>query len=264
MSPLELAGVLLAGFAAGTINAIVGAGTLVTFPLLVALGVPPLTANASNTVGLVPGAVTGVWGYRRELAGLWRPVARMAAMSALGGMAGAVLVVAAPPGTFTRVVPWLLVVAAGLAAAQPRLAAALRARSARSSDRSAPVMEDAPDIRPLSVGLALGIAATGVYGGYFGAAQGVILISLLGIAWSPDLQRANGAKNALGGTANLVAAVVFALSGHVDWRIAGLVAVGAALGGALGARVGRRIPAPVLRGIIVVAALSAAALLWTR
>lgn len=260
MSPLELAGVLLAGFAAGTINAIVGAGTLVTFPLLVALGVPPLTANASNTVGLVPGAVTGVWGYRRELAGLWRPVARMATMSALGGVGGAVLVVAAPPGTFTRVVPWLLVAAAGLAAAQPRLAAALRARSARST----PAAQDGPDTRPLSVGLALGIAATGVYGGYFGAAQGVILISLLGIAWSPDLQRANGAKNALGGTANLVAAVVFVVSGHVDWRIAGLVAVGAALGGALGARIGRRIPAPVLRGVIVVAALSAAVLLWTR
>lgn len=255
MSPLELLGVLLAGLAAGTVNTIVGAGTLVTFPLLVAFGVPPLTANASNTVGLVPGAVTGAWGYRRELAGHWGQVLRMALLSAVGGIAGSLLVVAAPPGTFTAVVPWLLVVAAVLAAIQPRVARALRRHAEHEADGS-------NTTAPLSVGLALGIMATGVYGGYFGAAQGVVLISMLGIAWSTDLQRANGAKNVLAGTANVVGAVVFVLGGLVDWKIAGLVAVGSALGGVLGARVGRRIPAPVLRAVIVVAALAAAIALW--
>lgn len=255
MSPLELLGVLLAGLAAGTVNTIVGAGTLVTFPLLVAFGVPPLTANASNTVGLVPGAVTGAWGYRRELAGHWGQVLRMALLSAVGGIAGSLLVVAAPPGTFTAVVPWLLVVAAVLAAIQPRVARALRRHAEHEADGS-------NTTAPLSAGLALGIMATGVYGGYFGAAQGVVLISMLGIAWSTDLQRANGAKNVLAGTANVVGAVVFVLGGLVDWKIAGLVAVGSALGGVLGARVGRRIPAPVLRVVIVVAALAAAIALW--
>lgn len=257
MTPLELAGVLLAGLAAGTVNTIVGAGTLLTFPLLVALGVPPLTANASNTVGLVPGSTTGAWGYRRELAGLWPQVARMAVLSAVGGIAGALLVLVAPPETFTAVVPWLLVLAAALAAAQPRVAAALARRSGQRAD-------GAPDgrPRPLRPGLAAGIAATGVYGGYFGAAQGVVLISLLGTAWTPDLQRANGAKNVLAGTANLVGAAVFVVGGVVDWRIAALVAVGSAVGGVLGARIGRRIPATALRVVIVVAALAAAAALW--
>ncbi|MDO8108188.1 sulfite exporter TauE/SafE family protein [Isoptericola sp. b441] len=254
MSWLDLIGVLLAGLAAGTVNTIVGAGTLVTFPVLVAFGVPPLVANASNTVGLVPGAVTGAWGYRRELAGHWPQVIRMALLSAVGGIAGSLLVVTAPPGTFTAVVPWLLVVAAVLAAVQPRVARALRRHSEHE--------HGAAETAPLSLGLALGITATGVYGGYFGAAQGVVLISLLGIAWSTDLQRANGAKNVLAGTANVVGAVVFILGGIVNWKIAGLVAVGSALGGVLGARVGRRIPAPVLRGIIVVAALVAAFALW--
>lgn len=251
MSP-ELVGVLLAGLAAGTVNTIVGAGTLLTFPLLVALGVPPLVANASNTVGLVPGAVTGVWGYRRELTGQWARVGRLAALSAVGGATGAMLAVSAPPGTFTAVVPWLLVLAAGLAAVQPRVGRALRRHAEH----------DAAPPRHVGLPLALGVAATGVYGGYFGAAQGVILISLLGILWSTDLQRANGAKNVLAGTGNAVGAVVFVASGLVDWRIAGLVALGSAVGGVLGARLARQIPAPALRVVIVFAGLGAAALLW--
>lgn len=252
MTALELAGVLLAGLAAGTVNTIVGAGTLLTFPLLVALGVPPLVANASNTVGLVPGSTTGAWGYRRELAGLWTPVLRMAGLSAVGGVVGSLLVLVAPPETFTVVVPWLLVVAAALAVAQPRVAVALARRSRHGGDGP----------RPLGPGLGAGVAATGVYGGYFGAAQGVVLISLLGTAWTSELQRANGAKNVLAGTANLVGAAVFVAGGVVDWRIAALVAVGSAVGGVLGARIARRVPAPLLRGVIVVAALAAAVALW--
>ncbi|WP_024287820.1 sulfite exporter TauE/SafE family protein [Cellulomonas sp. KRMCY2] len=258
MEPFELGIVLLAGILAGTINTVVGAGTLITFPLLVALGVPPLTANVSNTVGLVPAAVTGAWGYRRELRGHWPTVARMATLSALGGVGGGLLLLAAPAESFTAVVPWLLVLAAVLAAVQPRVAAHLR-RHAQGVGANVTQTHHA-DIStlPLTVGLGVGIAATGVYGGYFGAAQGVVLVALLGIAWTTDLQRANGAKNVLAGVANLVSATVFVVGGVVDWQLAALIAVGSAVGGVLGARVGRRIPAPVLRTLIVVVALAAA------
>jgi uncharacterized membrane protein YfcA len=278
VGPLDLVLVLGAGVLAGTVNTIVGAGTLITFPLLVAMGIAPLTANVSNTVGLVPASVTGAWGYRRELAGWWPTVARMAALSAVGGIAGGLVLLAAPADTFTAVVPWLLVLAAALAFAQPRVAAAVRRRAeARAataatvtaarpaeSPTARPAADTASYTRPLTVGLGLGVAATGVYGGYFGAAQGVVLLALLGMAWTTDLQRANGAKNVLAGVANLVSATVFVIGGVVDWRIAGLIAVGSALGGVLGARVGRRIPAPVLRLLIVVVALSAAVIIATQ
>ncbi len=281
MDLLQLALVLAAGVLAGTVNTIVGAGTLITFPLLVTLGIAPLTANVSNTVGLVPASVTGAWGYRRELAGQWRTVARMAVLSAVGGVAGGLLLLSAPAEAFTAVVPWLLVLAAALAFAQPRVAAAVRRRAAQRAASAVPGgAGSAADAgtgvgvagagastgavtRPLTLGLALGVAATGVYGGYFGAAQGVVLLALLGMAWTTDLQRANGAKNVLAGVANLVSATVFVVGGVVDWRLAGLIAVGSALGGVIGARVGRRIPAPVLRVLIVVVALSAAVIIAT-
>ncbi len=285
MGALDLVLVLAAGVLAGTINTIVGAGTLITFPLLVAMGIAPLTANVSNTVGLVPASVTGAWGYRRELAGQWPTVVRMAVLSAAGGIAGGLLLLAAPAEAFTTVVPWLLVLAAALAYAQPRVAAAVRRRAeARVAAAVGPAgAVDAaagPAIpgtagpagatpvgdavtRPLTLGLGLGVAATGVYGGYFGAAQGVVLLALLGMAWTADLQRANGAKNVLAGVANLVSATVFVVGGVVDWRIAGLIAVGSAVGGVLGARIGRRIPAPVLRVLIVVVALGAAVIIAT-
>ena len=268
MSALELVIVLAAGIVAGGINTIVGAGTLLTFPMLVALGVPPLTANVSNTVGMVPAAVTGAWGYRRELKGHWGDVARMAVLSAVGGVGGALLLLVAP-GAFSAVVPWLLVLAAGLAAVQPRVAEALRRRENRAALSAGLTLTEPPPpglvdaiTRPLSFGLGLGIALTGVYGGYFGAAQGVILLALLGIAWSPDLHRANGAKVVLAGVANLVSATVFVISGLVDWRIAAALAVGSAVGGVLGAHVGRRIPAALLRTLIVVVGLVAAVALW--
>ncbi len=270
MDLLQLALVLAAGVLAGTVNTIVGAGTLITFPLLVTLGIAPLTANVSNTVGLVPASVTGAWGYRRELAGQWRTVARMAVLSAVGGVAGGLLLLSAPAEAFTAVVPWLLVLAAALAFAQPRVAAAVRRRAAQRAASTVPGAgaggtgpSTGAVTRPLTLGLALGVAATGVYGGYFGAAQGVVLLALLGMAWTTDLQRANGAKNVLAGVANLVSATVFVVGGVVDWRLAGLIAVGSALGGVIGARVGRRIPAPVLRVLIVVVALSAAVIIAT-
>ena len=251
MNLLEGAIILLAGIAAGVINVIAGAGTLITFPTLLALGIPPVTANVSNTVGLVPGSIAGAYGYRRELKGQWRSITWMALFSAIGGVVGGVLLLILPAEAFSAVVPYLLLVAALLSAIQPRVARFVRRKSA----------ETAHDTRPLSFGLVLGILATGVYGGYFGAAQGVVLLALLGILWSTDMHRANGAKNVLAGVANVVSAGIFISSGMVDWMVVLLIGVGSATGGWLGARIGRRLPAVVLRTILVVVALTAAVVL---
>lgn len=251
MNLLEGAIILLAGVAAGVINVAAGAGTLITFPTLLALGIPPVTANVSNTVGLVPGSIAGAYGYRRELKGHWRSVAWLAIFSAIGGVVGGVLLLVLPAATFGTVVPYLLVVAAVLSAIQPRVARFVRRKST----------EPEHDSRPHTIGLILGILATGVYGGYFGAAQGVVLLAILGILWSTDMHRANGAKNVLAGMANVVSAVIFISSGTVDWRIALLIGVGSAAGGWLGARIGRRLPAAVLRTILVLVALTAAVVL---
>ena len=251
MNLLEGAIILLAGIAAGVINVIAGAGTLITFPTLLALGIPPVTANVSNTVGLVPGTIAGAYGYRRELKGQWRSIAWMALFSAIGGVVGGLLLLILPAEAFSAVVPYLLLVAALLSAIQPRVARFVRRKSA----------ETAHDTRPLSFGLVLGILATGVYGGYFGAAQGVVLLALLGILWSTDMHRANGAKNVLAGVANVVSAGIFISSGMVDWMVALLIGVGSAAGGWLGARIGRLLPAVVLRTILVVVALTAAVVL---
>ncbi len=255
MSGLDAVWVLLGGVVAGALNAVVGAGTLVTFPLLVALGVPPITANVSNTVGLVPASVSAAYGFRRELAGRWRTVASMAALSVAGGVAGGLLLLASSEETFTAVVPALLLLAALLAAVQPRVAAAVRRRAVEGS-------AEAGAVRPLTGGLMAGLLVTGVYGGYFGAAQSVILLALLGALWATDLRIANGAKNVLTGATNLVSALVFIAGGEVDWRVAGLIAAGSAVGGAVGARIGRRLPAAVLRAGMVGVAVVAAVLIW--
>jgi uncharacterized membrane protein YfcA len=270
MNLLELAAVLAAGMVAGTVNTIIGAGTLLTFPLLLAIGVPPLTANVSNSVGLVPAAVTGAWGYRRELAGQIAAVARMAVLAGVGAVAGALLLLVAPPDMFTVVVPWLLVLAAGLAAVQPRITEVLRHRESLAALTAGTTLAESPPrpadahTRPLTLGLGTAITTIGVYGGYFGAAQGVILLAALGIGWSADLHRANGAKVVLAGAANLVGAAIFIVSGVVDWQLAALIAVGSAIGGAIGARLGRRIPSSGLRVVIVVVGLATAVTLWIR
>lgn len=252
MTLLEATIIVIAGLIAGVINVVAGAGTLITFPTLLALGVPPITANVSNTVGLVPGSIAGVYGFRRELAGHWRAVGTMGAFSVVGGVAGGLLLLTQPEEAFVVVIPYLLVLAAVLSAVQPRVARFVR--------RKAPD-QPAVDTRPVTFGLLLGVLGTGIYGGYFGAAQGVILLALLGILWSTDIHRANGAKNVLAGVANLVSSVIFLSSGTVDWLIALLIGVGSFAGGVIGARVGRRLSAPVLRVILVLVAVTAAVVL---
>ena len=271
MTLLESAIILVAGIAAGIINVVAGAGTLITFPVLLALGVPPITANVSNTVGLIPGSVAGAYGYRRELASQWRPVAWMALFSAIGGISGGLLLLVLPGDVFSAVVPFLLLLAAVLSAIQPRVARWVRRKAPAAPAGSVPTETSMPtetsvltrtDTRPLTLGLVLGVLATGVYGGYFGAAQGVVLLALLGILWSTDMHRANGAKNVLAGVANLVSAIIFITSGTVDWQIAILIGIGAATGGWLGSHIGRRLSAPVLRTILVVVAVVAAVVLF--
>jgi uncharacterized membrane protein YfcA len=241
LSPLAAVAIAGVGLAAGTINTIVGSGSLITFPTLLALGYPPVVANVSNTVGLVTGSISGAIGYRRELAGQGPRVRVLAMASVTGGLTGGLLLLALPASVFENLLPVLILLACLLVALQPRLAA--RDRSARA--HGGPLLFAA-------------VFATGVYGGYFGAAQGVILIALLGIFLDDHLQRLNALKNVLAALVNGVAALLFIAFADVDWAVAGLLAAGAVCGGQLGARIGRRIPAGVLRAVIVVVGVAVA------
>ncbi|MBS1870232.1 MAG: sulfite exporter TauE/SafE family protein [Actinobacteria bacterium] len=239
--------VVVAGVWAGAINTLVGSGSLVTFPVLLAVGFPPLTANVSNNVGLVPGSVSGAYGFRRELRGQRARLLRFAPASLLGGLAGAVLLLVLPASAFEAIVPVFVALGVVLVIVQPRVNRWLARRRAADAHGHG----GAPAL--------LATWLTGVYGGYFGAAQGVLLLAILGIAIDDDLHRVNALKVVLAGLVNFVAAVVFALAAHVAWEAVALIAVGSAIGGQLGARVGRRLPAPALRAVIVVVGLAAIA-----
>ena len=244
MSLTDAVLVLMAGLWAGTINTVVGSGTLVSFPVLLSIGLPPVTANVSNTVGLFPGSLAGAWGYRRELRGQGRRILILSVFSVTGAIIGAVLLLSLPPDAFESVVPWLIALALVLVVAGPRITQRLRETRFAPSER-------------ITLALAVATALTGVYGGYFGAAQGVLLVGFMGLLLAEDLQRINAAKNVLAGLVNLVAAVVFVIVADVRWDVAGLVAVGSIAGGLLGAKIGRRLPPNVLRGVIVAVGLVA-------
>ncbi len=221
MTGIEIAAILLAGAAAGTINAVVGSGTLITFPTLLAFGVPPVTANVSNTVGLVPGSVSAAVGYRRELEGQRGRLLRLSSASLLGGIAGAVLLLVLPPEAFEAIVPALILLGCVLVVLQPRISRWVAVRHESHVD----VADHGGSWVWVLVML------TGVYGGYFGAAQGVLLMAVLGIGIHQEtLQRLNGTKNVLAGVVNAVAAVVFIVVADVDWAVAGLIAVGSVIG----------------------------------
>jgi uncharacterized protein len=230
-----------AGIFAGTINTVVGSGTLVTFPVLLGFGYSPLVANVSNTVGLVPGSASGAFGYRRELAGQGRRMLPLAAASLTGGIIGAVLLLSLPPSSFEAIVPYFIAVALVLIVIQPWLSRVLAAR--RDSDQ--PRHGRAGPVATGVVGLG------GVYGGYFGAAQGILNLAVLSLSLDDDLQRLNALKVVLTGLVNLVSGIVFIFAAHVAWAAAGLIAGGSVLGGVLGARVGRRLPPPALRVVVV-------------
>ncbi len=230
--------IAVAGLAAGTINTVVGSGTLITFPVLIGFGYAPVTANVSNTVGLVPGSVSGAVGYRRELAGQRRRAVRLGAMSVLGGITGAVLLLVLPASAFKAIVPVFIAAALVLTMLQPRLS---RWLAKRRIDLE----------RPAGVLTLFAVYLAGVYGGYFGAAQGILLLAILGVALAQDLQRTNALKNVLAGLVNGVAALYFIFAAHVDWGPAAIIAGSSIVGAQLGARYGRRLPPATLRAIIV-------------
>jgi uncharacterized membrane protein YfcA len=241
VSVFEIIAVLLAGTAAGTINTVVGSGTLITFPTLLAFGVPPVTANVSNTIGLVPGSISGAIGYRRELAGQRRRVLRLSVASLIGGTAGAVLLLVLPEDAFTAIVPVLIVLGLVLVVCQPRISAWVAKRHEATGGMP---YHGTWWVWP-------GVLGTGVYGGYFGAAQGVLLMAVLGTGVDESLQRLNGIKNILAAVVNAIAGLIFAIVADVDWWVVLLIGIGSVIGGQIGATVGRRLPPVGLRIAIV-------------
>jgi uncharacterized membrane protein YfcA len=232
MTVVEALAVLAAGALAGGINTVIGSGSLITFPTLLAVGYAPVTANVTNTVGLVPGSASGVVGYRRELRGHWRRCAILGMGTTAGAVIGGLLLLELPDAVFDAVVPALILLAVALMAIRPS------PKDGARRDHTG-----------------WGIAAsfsTGIYGGYFGAAQGIILISLLRLCFSEHLQVLNAIKNVLAGLANLVAGLLFIVVADVAWGAALLIAVGSVVGAQVGARYGRRLPQETLRRTVIV------------
>ena len=263
MTLWEMLAVAAAGLAAGSINAVVGSGTLVTFPVLLAVGLPPVTATVSNSLGLVPGSLTSAIGYRRELRGQRGLLVRLFPASVLGALTGAFLLLHLPAAAFEAIVPALVALAVVLVATQPLLQRALARRRARNG-----VVEPAEQhIGPGRLAaLFAGAYVTGTYGGYFAASQGVLQIGIFGLLLPLSLQRLNAIKNVLTLGVNAVAALAYVVVApdRVDWVAAGLVAGGSLVGGWLGSSFGRRLPATVLRGAIVALGVVAIVVLVTR
>jgi uncharacterized protein len=250
VSSLAALAIFAAAVAAGAINAVVGSGSLITFPTLLAFGFPPVVANVSNNIGVIPGNISASIGYRKELSGQRRRLAPLAIASFAGALTGAVALLALPAAVFKLVVPLLIVAGCVLVVVQPKLSAwIVRRRAARADADVAGQNEPDGSTSPV---LIAGVFLTGVYGGYFGAAQGVILVGLLGVFVADNLQRINAGKNVLVTVVNATAAVIFVIFAHVAWLAVALIAAGSAIGGLIGARIGRRLPQLALRIIIVI------------
>jgi uncharacterized protein len=277
MGVAEAIAIFFAGVGAGVINAVVGSGSLITFPTLLAFGISPVVANVSNNVGLVPGNTSAAWGYRRELTGQRKRLIRLGLFSAAGSLGGSVALLALPGGAFKVIVPGLILLACVLVLVQPKLSARMAARRAQRAaalqDAAGPDGAAADGADPGSVAdpetehgkllLSAGVFGSGAYGGYFGAAQGVLLIGLLGTFIDESMQRINGAKNVLAGVANGTAAIVYISFAHVSWVVVLLIAVGSTIGGVIGARIGRRLPPIALRiFIVVIGVISAVRLIF--
>lgn len=243
--------IILAGVGAGAINAVVGSGTLVTFPTLVTLGFAPLTATISNSIGLVAGGISGTWAYRRELRGQWDQLRWQIPGSVAGAMLGAYLLLHLPESVFNRVVPVLLVIALALVVIGPRIQA-IAQRRAEEAGRSPEHLS-----RRRMVALTLGTFAVAVYGGYFSAAQGILLIGVMGVLLPESMQRMNAAKVLLTTLVNVVAASAYILTAfdRISWAAVGLIAVGSLIGGYLGGHYGRRLSPNTLRAAILVVGL---------
>lgn len=255
MGPGEVLAILGVGLAAGAVNAVVGSGSLITFPTLLAFGFPPVVANVSNNVGLVPGNVSGAIGYRRELSGQRTRLIKLGVIAAAGSAAGAAALLSLPSSSFQVIVPVLILIACALVLAQPWLSRMIMARRSRRAESAG----SPPDgHEPVSPVLGAGVLASAAYGGYFGAAQGVLVIGLIGTFTGETMQRANGAKNVLVAVVNGVAAIIYMIFAHVAWLVVLLIAVGSTVGGVVGARYGRRLPPLALRIFVVLIGVIAA------
>jgi uncharacterized membrane protein YfcA len=236
---LDLLAVGLAGVAAGIINALAGGGTLVSFPVMTAVGIPAIAANITNTVAIWPGMVGGIFSQRRDFAGQARRLWITVPVSAVGGVAGGVLLVRTGETTFRALVPYLILGATTLLALQDRL-------------RSWLVQHPHHRARPASVaGLGLPVGLAAIYGGYFGAGLGVFLLATLGLLLDDSLTRLNALKQAIALAANFAAAIYFLFSGQVIWSVVLVMAIGALAGGALGGRIAGRIAPATLRSIVI-------------
>ncbi|WP_425428159.1 sulfite exporter TauE/SafE family protein [Streptosporangium amethystogenes] len=242
VTPWEMLAVFAAGAGAGAVNTVVGSGSLITFPVLLATGMPAVTAAVSNALGVIPGSISGAIGYRAELSGQSRRILKMSAGALLGGLTGATLLLVLPTTAFEKIVPALVALALVLVILQPLISKSVRRRRERTSGAAR------PDGGPL---LLTGLTLASVYGGYFPAAQGIIYLSLMGVLLDETLQRLNAVKNVLVALVNTAAALFFLFSADFDWTTVLLVAVGSALGGPIGAKAGRRLSPAVLRILIV-------------
>ncbi|GAB3479621.1 sulfite exporter TauE/SafE family protein [Nocardiopsis coralliicola] len=260
---IEWSAVFAAGFLAGAMNVMVGAGTLVSFPILVFLGIPPLTATIANTIGIVPGSAAGVLVYRSELRARRAAVRTLLPASAAGGILGALLLLHLSAAVFSAVIPWLIAAGTLLVLLGPAIRGRVaRVRGAGGGRADGPL--PAFPSRPSLLASVFGAFALGVYGGYFSAAQGILLIGLLGITTTLHMQELNAIKNLTVAAVNVIAAVVFLVVSPdaIAWQLVGLIAAGSALGGAAGGRIARRLPPAAFRVFVAaVGAVAVAALL---
>lgn len=275
MGPELLLLVLLAAIWAGAINTVVGSGTLVTFPVLVAMGVPPVSATVSNAMGLIAGNFTGAWGYRREIRQVKSVLMKLLPASLVGGIIGATLLITLPEEVFGRVAPILIVVSLGFVVFQPRLSRWVKERSARrqqekhqegTGTEEAQVDQTGTPLPAVSLALTVLVFFAGIYGGYFVAAQGILLMGVLGIFLAASIQQANGVKNLLVAVVNLTAAISYVIVDYlvrepdervILWGVVLVIAVGSTLGGLFGAWIGRRLKPVVLRTVIITLGLVA-------
>ena len=265
---LQLFSVVLVSAVAGAMNSIAGGGTLLTFPTLVGLGIPPIVANATSTVALWPGSVSSMWGYRDELGGARRWAIGFAIPSLLGGAAGAWLLIRTPPSRFAALVPWLVLAATALFMLQPpimrwvksRRSAALQGDNIATDERTdAERTSHFPSISVLGAQFALGI-----YGGYFGAGAGILMLAILGFIGLSNIHRMNGLKNWGGLCMNFVAASMFAFSGLVRWPVALAMAVASIAGGYTASRTAQRVPQRYIRMAVVFIGLTGGIWLFVK
>jgi uncharacterized membrane protein YfcA len=248
LEPAQLLLLAAAALLAGAVNAVAGGGSLLSFPALLAVGYPAITANVTNSVALTPGYFGGTLGYRRELAGQRRRILALGATSAVGAVVGAFLLLLSSPELFERIVPWLIFLACGLLAVQTRLARLVRARRAGNGD-PAPSNPARSDRHTAPLFATQFLAAA--YGAYFGAGVGIMMLAILGIFLTDSLQRLNALKGLLSFLISLVAAVYFALLAEVSWVAVAVMAVASLLGGQLGVLVARRLNDQVLRWLVI-------------